>query len=116
VLAKALVKRIDQRKTYHCEMKFESEKELSQHQISCVMRPVSCPNKGCDAVYSATHAEAHDGTCVYKLLPCLLECESSVRRKNMEKHCATVCPMKKAKCPYHSVGCLHVMAQVKILH
>ncbi|KAG0591019.1 hypothetical protein KC19_1G143200 [Ceratodon purpureus] len=111
VLAKALMKRIDQRKTYHCDMKFESEKELAQHQVSCVMRPVSCSNEGCDAVYSATHAEAHDASCVYKLLPCFLDCESSVRRMDMEKHCATVCPMKRINCPYHSVGCLHVMAQ-----
>ena len=116
MLAKALVKRIDQRKTYHCEMKFESEKELAQHQTSCVLRPVSCINEGCDAVYSATYAEAHDASCGYKLLPCLFDCESSVPRKEMENHCTTVCPMKKIKCPYHAVGCLHVMAQVQILH
>lgn len=115
VLAKALLRRLDQRKIYHCEMKFESEKELAQHQINCVQRPVSCPNEGCDAVYSATYAEAHDASCGFKLLPCFLECESSVQRKEMQNHCATVCPMKKMKCPYHSVGCPHIMAQVKIL-
>lgn len=111
VLAKALLRRLDQRKIYHCEMKFESEKELAQHQINCVQRPVSCPNEGCDAVYSATYAEAHDASCGFKLLPCFLECESSVQRKEMQNHCATVCPMKKMKCPYHSVGCPHIMAQ-----
>lgn len=111
VVAKALLKRIDRRKTCHCEMKFDSEKELAEHQINCAFRPVSCSNKGCDAVYSATHAEAHDASCDYKLFPCYLECESSVQRKEMANHCATVCPMKKMKCPYHSVGCLHFMAQ-----
>lgn len=116
VLAKALLKRIDQRKTCHCEEKFESEKELAEHQTSCVFRPVSCSNDGCAAVFSATHGEAHDASCEYKLFPCYLDCESSVQRKDMAEHCATVCPMKKAKCPYHSVGCLHVMAQVQTLH
>lgn len=111
VLAKALFKRIDQRKTCHCDMKFESEIELAKHQNSCVFRPVSCSNEGCDAVYSAIHAEDHDASCGYKLFPCYLECESSVRRQDMADHCATVCPMKKMKCPYHAVGCLRVMAQ-----
>jgi homogentisate solanesyltransferase len=110
-LAKALLRRTDQRKTCHCEMSFESEKELAEHQTSCAFRPVSCSNEGCDAVYSAIHAETHDASCGYKLFPCYLECETSVQRKEMANHCATVCPMKKMKCPYHTVGCLHVMAQ-----
>jgi homogentisate solanesyltransferase len=111
VLAKALLKRIDQKKTYHCGMRFEIEDELAKHKTSCVLRPMTCPNEGCSDVFSALHADAHDASCVYKLLPCFLECESSVQRKEMEKHCATVCPMKKIKCPYHTVGCPHVMAQ-----
>lgn len=111
-LAKALLRRTDQRKTCHCEMSSDSEKELAEHQASCAFRPVSCSNEGCDAVYSAIHAETHDASCGYKLFPCYLECETSVQRKEMANHCATVCPMRKMKCPYHTVGCLHVMAQV----
>lgn len=112
VLAKELLKRIDQKKTFHCGKTFGNEEELAKHKTSCVMRPMTCPNEGCGDVYSALHADAHDASCAYKLLPCFLDCESSVQRKEMENHCATVCPMKKIKCPYHAVGCPHVMAQV----
>lgn len=112
VLAKALLKRLDRSKTYHCEMKFESNEELSEHQASCVLRPMLCLNNGCGAVYSAVHATTHDGLCLHKQLPCELKCGSTVPRGEMERHGVTVCPMKKMKCPFHPVGCLHTMAQV----
>lgn len=116
VLAKALLKRLDRSKTYHCEMKFESNEELIEHQASCVLRPVSCLNVGCGAVYSAVHATTHDGLCLHKQLPCELKCGSTVPRGEMERHGVTVCPMKKMKCPFHPVGCLHTMAQVHIYY
>ncbi|XP_024363356.1 uncharacterized protein [Physcomitrium patens] len=109
--AKALLKRVDRSKTYHCEMKFDTDKELEDHRSTCNLRPYNCKNNGCGAFYSAHHAAAHDTSCPHKLLSCKLECGSLIPRGEMEAHVVTVCPMKIVKCPYHAVGCLHAMAQ-----
>ncbi|CAM6016965.1 unnamed protein product [Sphagnum balticum] len=111
VLAKALLKRVDRSKIYHCKMRFGTSEELAEHKACCMLRPLTCVNNGCGNVYSALHADAHDGSCLFKLLPCKLNCEAMVARGEMEKHSLTLCPMKLLSCPFQPVGCQQTMPQ-----
>jgi homogentisate solanesyltransferase len=81
-----------------------------------MLRPLTCVNNGCGNVYSALHADAHDGSCLFKLLPCKLNCEAMVARGEMEKHSLTLCPMKLLSCPFQPVGCQQTMPQVSSSH
>lgn len=114
MLAKALLKRVDRSKTYHCEMKFDIVDELANHKMVCVLRPVTCDNPGCGDVFSAIHAEEHDAACIFKLLSCEQKCKAMVARGDMDKHCVTMCPMKLVNCPFQQVGCITAMPQVDI--
>jgi homogentisate solanesyltransferase len=111
-VAKALLKRIDRSNTYHCEMRFDTSEELAEHKASCMLRPLLCVNDGCSDVFSALHADAHDASCLFKLLPCKLNCEAMVARGEMEKHTLTICPRKMVICSFQPVGCLRTMEQV----
>ncbi|KAH8964049.1 hypothetical protein BDL97_04G043400 [Sphagnum fallax] len=111
VVAKALLKRIDRSNTYHCEMRFDTSEELAEHKASCMLRPLICVNDGCSDVFSALHADAHDASCLFKLLPCKLNCEAMVARGEMEKHTLTICPRKMVICSFQPVGCLRTMEQ-----
>lgn len=114
ILAQALLKNLDFRNTFHCDMKFDSEDELKKHSLECSFRSMSCTNEGCNSVFSAFHSEDHDSICPFKLLACEQKCSSVIMRRDMDKHCITVCPMKLVNCPFYQVGCEWALPLCKI--
>lgn len=104
-VAQTLLKNVDFKDTFHCNKKFNSEDELAAHLPQCRFRTVHCPNEGCDDQFSAGNSEIHDAVCPFKMLPCEQNCSDILMRRDMDRHCITVCPMKHINCPFSSVGC-----------
>lgn len=111
ILARALLKRVDRCKMFHCEMRFESSDLVAEHKAKCALRPVACENEGCGSVFSAFNAKPHDSICKYKVIPCEQGCKTPVARGDMDKHCVTLCPMKLVNCPFLQVGCSQSLPQ-----
>ncbi|KAM7527288.1 hypothetical protein LguiB_030698 [Lonicera macranthoides] len=104
-VAQSLVKNVDFKNTYHCNMKFKTPEELTEHVAQCGFRTVNCRNEGCNTIFTAAHMENHDSTCDFKILPCEQKCSDEIMRRDMDRHCITVCPMKLVNCPFYAVGC-----------
>ncbi|KAL2611492.1 hypothetical protein R1flu_023184 [Riccia fluitans] len=111
VLARALLKRVDRGKMFHCELQFDTSEQLAEHKGKCALRPVTCENEGCGAIFSAFNAKPHDGNCPFKQLPCEQGCKVMVKRGDMDKHCVTLCPMKLVNCPFAQAGCTQSLPQ-----
>ncbi|KAL3682788.1 hypothetical protein R1sor_000810 [Riccia sorocarpa] len=111
VLARALLKRVDKCKMFHCEMQFDTSEQLAEHKSKCALRPLTCENEGCGAIFSAFNAKPHDGSCPFKQLPCEQGCKALVKRGDMDKHCVTLCPMKLVNCPFAQAGCTQSIPQ-----
>ncbi|KAK8280048.1 hypothetical protein V6Z12_D09G150500 [Gossypium hirsutum] len=75
---------------------------------------MTCQNEGCYAKYSISQMGNHDSVCLYKMIPCEQNCSASLMRRDMDRHCITVCPMKLVNCPFYSVGCKSAIPQCKI--
>ncbi|KAJ1279886.1 hypothetical protein BS78_04G190200 [Paspalum vaginatum] len=103
--AETILESIDMKCIFHCPEKFVEQDKLADHRSRCKFRVVVCKNDGCSASFSAIHIEEHDAVCPFKDLPCEQLCEQHVMRCEMNKHCATVCPMKLINCPFYHVGC-----------
>ncbi|XP_042048423.1 uncharacterized protein LOC121794361 [Salvia splendens] len=110
-VAQTLLKNLDFRNTYHCNMNFNSPEDLEKHKLNCDFRTLSCGNEGCDSSFSAAQMDHHDSTCPFKMLPCEQKCPDIIMRREMDRHCITTCPMKLVKCPFHSVGCQSTVPQ-----
>ncbi|XP_021750107.1 uncharacterized protein LOC110715801 [Chenopodium quinoa] len=104
-IAQTLLKNVDFKNEFHCNLKFKSEEELKQHRPRCGFRTVLCRNEGCCATFSAAQMELHDSVCPFKMLPCEQKCPEILMRREMDRHCITVCPMKLVNCPFYSIGC-----------
>ncbi|KAM5558457.1 hypothetical protein ABKV19_020250 [Rosa sericea] len=39
-----------------------------------------------------------------KIIPCEQNCTDTIMRREMDRHCITVCPMKLVSCPFYAVG------------
>ncbi|KNA13279.1 hypothetical protein SOVF_118170 [Spinacia oleracea] len=104
-IAQTLLKNVDYKNEFHCNMKFKSEEELKQHRPRCGFRTVLCRNEGCSATFSAAQMEQHDSICPFKMLSCEQKCPEILMRREMDRHCITVCPMKLVNCPFYSIGC-----------
>lgn len=104
-IAQTLLKNVDFKNGYHCDMKFKSYDELEQHHLKCGFRTVTCENQGCSATFSAAQMEKHDSICHFKILSCEQRCPEVLIRQEMDKHCITTCPMKLVNCPFYSIGC-----------
>ncbi|KAG5080351.1 hypothetical protein AAZX31_02G159600 [Glycine max] len=114
-LAKTLIKNVDVKSSFHCSMSFKSARDLANHaDDGCNFRPVICRNEGCDARFSAGHLKEHDSACDFKIVPCEQKCTDSILRREMDRHCITVCPMKLVNCPFYAVGCRSAIAQSMI--
>lgn len=105
VIAETLLKNVDFKNAFHCNMKFNSAEELAQHVSLCSFRPMACENEGCNARFCASHLEKHDSACPFKIIPCEQKCSDNIRRREMDRHCITVCKMKLVNCPFYAVGC-----------
>ncbi|CDP04359.1 unnamed protein product [Coffea canephora] len=113
-VAQTLVKNVDVKNTFHCDMKFKSPEELAEHFCNCRFREMDCMNEGCNSRFSAGQADYHDSVCPFKILPCEQKCSANIMRRDMDRHCITVCPMKLAKCPFYTVGCQFTVPQSTI--
>ncbi|KAL6634709.1 hypothetical protein ACP70R_027380 [Stipagrostis hirtigluma subsp. patula] len=103
--AETILESIDMKCLFHCPERFAEQDKLDDHRNQCKFRVVSCKNDGCLTSFSAVHIEEHDSICPFKVLPCEQLCQQLVMRCEMDRHCATICPMKIINCPYHLVGC-----------
>jgi len=103
--AETILESIDIKCIFHCPERFVEQDKLADHRSQCKFRVVNCKNDGCSASFSAIHIEEHDSICPFKPLPCDQLCDQHVMRCEMDKHCATVCPMKLINCPFYQVGC-----------
>ncbi|XP_006359346.1 uncharacterized protein [Solanum tuberosum] len=112
-VAQTSIRNIDFKNIYHCSMRFKSEEELSKHITLCGFRELHCENEGCNARFSAAQLELHDSTCPFKILQCEQKCPATLMRREMDRHCITVCPMKLANCPFYPVGCVSTIPQCK---
>lgn len=113
-IVQTLLKNVDFKNGFHCDMKFDSVDELALHVPTCSYRSMNCENEGCDARFSANQRENHDSVCPFKMIPCEQNCSDSIMRREMDRHCITVCPMKLVNCPFYSVGCKPPIPHCKI--
>ncbi|CAA0838140.1 TRAF-like superfamily protein [Striga hermonthica] len=113
-VAQTILKNADFKNMYHCSLSFKSEEELEAHKLTCNFRTINCLNEGCNFRFSAAQMEQHDQTCPFKIIQCEQNCSESIMRRDMDRHCITVCPMKLVKCPFYSVGCHSSVPQCTI--
>lgn len=111
VVSEALLRNLDYKNEAHCPMRMEDEKQLVEHMARCSYRSVGCANEGCKVKFSALHADHHDSVCPYKILPCDQKCPEMILRREMDRHCVTVCRMKLMNCPFYQVGCQTAIPQ-----
>lgn len=108
-VAQILVKNVDFKNIFHCDKKFNTAEELVEHVVNCGFRTMNCSNEGCSTVFCASHLEKHDSACPFKIIPCEQQCSENIMRREMDRHCITVCPMKIVSCPFYAVGCQSTM-------
>ncbi|XP_057500600.1 uncharacterized protein LOC130784657 [Actinidia eriantha] len=114
VIAQTLLKNVDFKNAYHCNMKFNTTEELAEHSWQCSFRTMNCTNEGCNVRFCAAHLENHDSICPFKIFPCEQKCSDSIMRCEMDKHCITVCSMKLMNCRFYPVGCQSTFPRCKI--
>lgn len=113
-VAAILIQNVDLRNVFHCSIKFDSAEQLAEHKSQCGYRTLNCMNNGCKAKFSAMHAEKHDLECPFKIIPCEQMCSEMIMRREMDKHCITVCAMKLVNCPFFQVGCESAFPQCNL--
>ncbi|CAG7877828.1 unnamed protein product [Brassica rapa] len=115
-IAQTLLKNVDFKGLSHCEMKFQTQGELEEHVLTCGYRTMDCGNEGCNAVFCANQRESHDAVCPFKIIPCEQGCLESggIMRREMDRHCITVCTMKLVNCAFRGVGCLDDVRQCEV--
>lgn len=112
-VAQTVIRNVDFKNTFHCNMKSKSEEELARHVISCGFREIHCENEGCNARFSAAQHEQHDSECPFKILQCEQKCPEMLMRREMDRHCITICTMKLVNCSFYPVGCQSTVPQCK---
>lgn len=100
-----LLKNVDYKNAFHCNLVFNSEEEIIKHRSECKFRPMDCTNEGCTTRYCAAQKEHHEAVCPFMILPCEQKCSDFVMRREMDRHCVTICPMKLVNCAFYTVGC-----------
>lgn len=113
-IAETLLKNVDFENSFHCSMNFNSKEELASHVTGCNFRTMICQNEGCNSRFCAGHLKKHDSTCPFKIIQCEQKCSDNIMRRDMDRHCITVCPMKLVNCPFFAVGCRSAVAQCMI--
>ncbi|KAF9664810.1 hypothetical protein SADUNF_Sadunf16G0056800 [Salix dunnii] len=113
-VAQILVKNVDFKNIFHCDKKFNTAEELAEHVVNCGFRTMNCTNEGCSTVFCASHLEKHDSACPFKIIPCEQQCSENIMRREMDRHCITVCRMKIVSCPFYAVGCQSTMPHFRI--
>jgi len=104
-VASMLLKNVDYKNSFHCNVVCKSEEEVVKHRSECMFRPTDCTNEGCTTRYCVAQKEHHEAVCPFMVLPCEQKCSDFVMRREMDRHCVTVCPMKLVHCAFNTVGC-----------
>ncbi|XP_071742063.1 uncharacterized protein [Rutidosis leptorrhynchoides] len=104
-IATILLKNVDYKNAFHCNMVCSSEEEIVKHRAECKFRSMDCTNEGCTTRYCAAQKEHHEAICPFMVLPCEQKCPDFVLRREMDRHCVTICPMKLVNCAFYTVGC-----------
>ncbi|GFZ03696.1 TRAF-like superfamily protein [Actinidia rufa] len=99
VIAQTLLKNVDFKNTFHCDMKFNSAAELAEHSLECNFRTMNCTNEGCNARFCASHLENHASICPFEILPCEQKCLDSIMRREMDKHLHNCMPDEARELP-----------------
>ena len=89
----------------HCKEKCERRVILDHEQNSCLQRPFRCT---CCDEYESTFEDVtttHTSVCPDLLLPCPNDCGESLKRKEIDNHRATNCPLEVIKCSFSYAGC-----------
>lgn len=113
-IAQTLLKNVDFKNLYHCNKKFKTPEDLTEHVPQCDFRTLNCGNEGCNVVFTAANKENHDSVCDFKILQCEQHCGDEIMRRDMDRHCITVCPMKIINCPFYAVGCQANVPRCKV--
>lgn len=113
-IAQSLLQNVDLKNEHHCSMKFHTQEELEVHVAKCSYRSTSCINEGCNAIFCARQVDKHDAVCPFKIIPCEQNCNDMIMRRDMDRHCITVCPMKLVSCPFYAVGCQSPVPHCKL--
>ncbi|KAI4381957.1 hypothetical protein MLD38_007972 [Melastoma candidum] len=113
-LAQTLLRNVDYKAVFHCESRFNFAEDLAEHGLVCKFRSADCSNEGCNVRFVAAHMDHHDVVCPFKVLLCEQNCPASILRREMDRHCITVCPMKTVNCNFYSLGCRATVPQSNI--
>lgn len=70
----------------------------------CALQAVLCQHVGCKVRCSAQAVEAHDSSCLFKLLPCE-KCGEHIPRAQLRVHSTVACPLREASCTFGAIGC-----------
>lgn len=98
-IASLIVKKLDLHYQLHCDQ--------PDCGMQCRFYQVECPNDGCSSIMSQMYLEQHQTSCPYKVITC--ECGDSFPRKQLAVHMAQACKMRTVECPFHKIGCIHVV-------
>ncbi|KAL5545614.1 hypothetical protein UlMin_005301 [Ulmus minor] len=104
-ITRTLLKNVDFKNEFHCNMKLDSAEELADHEENCGFKSTTCPSEGCNAIFASRHREKHDSICPFKIISCEQKCSGMIMRRDMDRHCITVCPMRFVSCPFYALGC-----------
>ncbi|CAH1436913.1 unnamed protein product [Lactuca virosa] len=104
-IASILLKNVDYKNSFHCNVACGSEEEICKHRLECKFRGMDCVNEGCTTRYCAAQKENHEAICPFMILACEQKCPDFVMRREMDRHCVTICPMKLVNCAFYTVGC-----------
>ncbi|PRQ56037.1 putative homogentisate solanesyltransferase [Rosa chinensis] len=113
-IAQNLLKNVDLKNEHHCNMKFHTPEELEAHVLKCSYRSMSCIHEGCNVIFCASQVDKHDAVCPFKIIPCEQNCSDMIMRREMDRHCITICPMKLVSCPFYAVGCQSPVPHCKL--
>ena len=105
ILAEILLRNLDMGGNFCCRERFDEFEKLTLHRERCNFRPIRCGNDGCKAMFSERRSENHDQICPFKITECEQKCGAVVARREMDRHCITICGMKLVNCPFYQVGC-----------
>ncbi|KAJ6845461.1 TNF receptor-associated factor family protein [Iris pallida] len=112
-VADAVLKNLDYKNKHHCNDSFCNKRDLDDHVRLCPFRPVECTSDGCKVRFCKMRQEKHDAACLYKVLDCEQGCGARVVRREMDRHCVTVCGRRMANCPFYQVGCQSALPDVR---
>eukprot|EP00301_Raphidiophrys_heterophryoidea_P010457 c15582_g1_i1.p1 GENE.c15582_g1_i1~~c15582_g1_i1.p1 ORF type:complete len:379 (+),score=84.29 c15582_g1_i1:42-1178(+) len=113
--ARDLIRNLDQlRKHDTCGQIFGTDQDLAQHRKECPLRSVVCPNQGCGRMFAQRNSIEHDQICVFKVEDCPKGCGEGLARRDIDKHCTTVCGMRLIDCAFKELGCQELIPQMRM--